>query len=85
VVPGAYLNCASIPFVGKLRGCALSGQGGDIMFGRIGLPEILVIVLVIVVFFGMKNLPEIVKGLGEGLRLFKKELKKPDEENKSNA
>lgn len=55
------------------------------MFGRIGLPEILVIVLVIVVFFGMKNLPEIVKGLGEGLRLFKKELKKPDEETKSSA
>jgi len=69
----------------ELRGCALSGQGGDIMFGKIGLSEILVIALVIVVFFGIKNLPEIVKGLGKGLRLFKEELKKPGEDKEPNS
>lgn len=55
------------------------------MFGRIGWLEILVIALVIILFFGIKNLPEIVKGFGKGLRSFKEELKKPDEENKPSA
>lgn len=50
------------------------------MFRSIGLSEILVIALVIVVFFGIKNLPEIVKGLGKGLRLFKEELTKAKKE-----
>ena len=55
------------------------------MFGRIGWLEVAVIALVIIIFFGMKNLPEIVKGLGKGLRLFKEELKKTGEDKESNS
>ena len=40
------------------------------MFG-IGTQEILLIVLVVLLFFGGKKIPELMKGLGKGVRLFK--------------
>ena len=41
------------------------------MFGRIGTPELLLILGVILVIFGPKKLPEIGRSLGKGLREFK--------------
>ena len=40
--------------------------------GNIGIGELLVILVIILVLFGAKRLPEIGKALGEGLREFKK-------------
>ena len=40
------------------------------MFG-IGFQEILVIALVVLLFFGGKKIPELMKGLGKGVRSFK--------------
>jgi sec-independent protein translocase protein TatA len=40
--------------------------------GNIGGSELILILLVIFVFFGAKKLPEMAKGLGEGIREFKK-------------
>ena len=40
--------------------------------GRIGLPEIIFIFLIIVLLFGAKKLPEIGSALGKALREFKK-------------
>jgi sec-independent protein translocase protein TatA len=40
--------------------------------GNIGGPEIILILLVVFVFFGAKKIPEIAKGLGEGIREFRK-------------
>ena len=42
------------------------------MLGSIGVPEILLILLVVLILFGAKRLPEIGKGLGKGIREFKK-------------
>ncbi|MEO8254365.1 MAG: twin-arginine translocase TatA/TatE family subunit [Flavobacterium sp.] len=39
--------------------------------GRLGLPEILVIVAVILLLFGGKKIPELMKGLGSGIKEFK--------------
>lgn len=39
--------------------------------GGIGLPEILLIVLVVLLFFGGKKIPEMMKGLGKGVRSFR--------------
>jgi sec-independent protein translocase protein TatA len=41
----------------------------------IGMPELLVIVGVAVLLFGGKKIPEVAKGLGEGIRNFKSALK----------
>ncbi len=40
--------------------------------GNFGATEIILIVLVILVFFGAKKIPELAKGLGTGIREFKK-------------
>jgi sec-independent protein translocase protein TatA len=47
----------------------------------IGFPELLVILGVAVLLFGGKKIPEVAKGLGEGIRNFKNALK-GDEEKK---
>jgi sec-independent protein translocase protein TatA len=40
------------------------------MFG-IGFQEIVIIALVVLLFFGGKKIPELMKGLGKGVRSFK--------------
>ena len=45
------------------------------MLRSIGLPELVVILVVAVLLFGGKKLPELAKGLGEGIKNFKTALK----------
>jgi len=49
------------------------------MFG-IGMPELIVIFLVILLLFGAKNIPEIAKSLGKTLNAFRKGLKESQDE-----
>jgi len=46
--------------------------------GRIGLPELLVILVIVIVIFGANRLPEIGKGIGSAIRNFKDETKNHD-------
>lgn len=39
--------------------------------GGIGMQEVLLILLVVLLFFGGKKIPELIKGLGKGVRSFK--------------
>jgi sec-independent protein translocase protein TatA len=49
------------------------------MFG-IGMPELLIILVIILIIFGAGKLPQIGEGLGKGIRNFKKATtKEPDE------
>ena len=41
------------------------------MFGRIGIWQIVLIVIVVLLLFGGKKIPELMKGLGKGVRSFK--------------
>jgi len=50
--------------------------------GRIGLSELLVILAIVLLFFGVKRLPEIGNALGKAIREFKKASKKVDDEVK---
>jgi sec-independent protein translocase protein TatA len=50
--------------------------------GDIGLTEILLILVVVVLLFGGKKIPEMMKGIGEGMKEFKKASKLDDEPQK---
>jgi sec-independent protein translocase protein TatA len=45
------------------------------MLRSIGFPELLVILVVALLLFGGKKIPEVAKGLGEGIKNFKNALK----------
>ncbi len=45
------------------------------MFGGLGTPEIILIVLVILLLFGAKKIPDFAQGLGKGIREFRKAAK----------
>jgi sec-independent protein translocase protein TatA len=45
------------------------------MFGPIGVTELLIILVIIVILFGVNKLPKLGKGLGEGIRNFKDSVK----------
>ena len=47
--------------------------------GNLGAPELILILLVIVVFFGAKKIPEIAQGFGKGIREFRKASKEIQE------
>lgn len=54
------------------------------MFGNIGAWEIIVIVLVILIFFGAKKIPELAQGIGKGMKEFKKAIKDVEDDIKIN-
>ncbi len=55
----------------------------DILFiGGVGTSEILLIVFVLLLLFGGKKLPELMRGMGRGIRDFKDAVNEPVEEIK---
>ncbi len=48
------------------------------MFSMPGGSEWMVILLVVMVLFGGKKIPEVMEGLGKGIRSFKKAMNEPD-------
>jgi len=48
--------------------------------GNIGPLEIVLILLVILLLFGAKRIPEIAKGIGKGMKEFKKAVKEVEED-----
>jgi sec-independent protein translocase protein TatA len=45
------------------------------MIGSLGLPELLLIFLIVVVIFGAGKLPQLGKGLGDGIRNFRESMR----------
>ena len=48
------------------------------MFG-LGFPEIILVLVIVVLIFGTSRIPELGRGLGEGIRNFKKSVRGDDE------
>lgn len=48
----------------------------------LGMPELLVILVIVIVLFGFRRLPEIGQGLGEGIRNFKRSMKTANESDR---
>ena len=63
-----------------------------LLFGTFGTGEIIIIVFVVLLLFGGKKIPELMKGLGKGVRSFKQgmneieeEIKKPADDEKAST
>jgi len=52
---------------------------------KIGIGEILIVLLIIVLLFGGRKIPELMKGIGQGMKEFKKASKYDPEEEKKEA
>jgi sec-independent protein translocase protein TatA len=50
------------------------------LFGPIGMPEMLIILAIVVLIFGANRLPELGKGIGQGIKNFKSGMKDASEE-----
>ncbi len=50
------------------------------MFGSLGTGELLVILAIVVLLFGVNKIPQLGKGLGEGIRNFKSAVKEAQKE-----
>ena len=57
------------------------------MFGSFGMPELLIVLVIVIFIFGVNKIPQLGKGLGEGIRNFKTSLKAgaqpPEKEDKN--
>jgi len=53
------------------------------MFGRIGIWELILILVIVLIIFGAGKLPKIAKAIGEGIREFKKATKEKESEEKT--
>jgi sec-independent protein translocase protein TatA len=53
--------------------------------GNLGATEILLILLVVVLLFGGRKIPELMKGIGQGMKEFKKASRLEDESEKSST
>ena len=51
-----------------------------VFLGMIGGPQIILIVLVVLLLFGGRKIPELMRGLGSGIKEFKNATKEEDEE-----
>jgi sec-independent protein translocase protein TatA len=50
------------------------------MFGNIGTGEILLILLIVLIFFGAKKIPDLAQGMGKGVREFRKAMRDVQDE-----
>ena len=55
------------------------------MFGSLGMGELIIILIIVILIFGVNKIPQLGKGLGEGIRNFKSAIKAAQEEPEDKA
>jgi sec-independent protein translocase protein TatA len=55
----------------------------ELEMGRIGLPELVIILFIVVLIFGANRLPQLATGLGKSIRSFKDGMKEGENDNKN--
>jgi sec-independent protein translocase protein TatA len=55
------------------------------LFGTVGPQELLIVLLIVIIIFGAKKLPELGKSLGESIRNFKGSVSKEKDAEKSES
>lgn len=56
-----------------------------LLIGGLGMQELLLIALVVLLFFGGQKIPELMKGLGKGVRSFREGMKEVENDLKEDA
>ena len=64
---------------------ALIDSFAALIFGPIGMQELLIVLVIALVIFGGKKIPELGRGLGDGIRQFKSSLKGGEEEQEQSS
>ena len=54
----------------------------SIFFGAIGPQQVILILVIVLLLFGGRKIPELMRGLGSGIKEFKKATKEEEEEHK---
>ena len=67
--------------VGELT--TVKAREGALVFGKFGLPELLIILFIALLIFGPRKLGDLGKSLGEGIRGFRSTMKDGDPEHKA--
>ena len=52
----------------------------SLFIGSVGMPEVLLIVLVVLLLFGGKKIPELMRGIGKGIHSFKEGMNEVEKE-----
>jgi sec-independent protein translocase protein TatA len=52
------------------------------LFGPLGMPEMLIILAIVILIFGANRLPELGKGIGQGIKNFKSGMKQESTDEK---
>jgi len=53
-----------------------------LLFGTVGATEIIIVALIVLLLFGGKKIPELMKGIGKGVKSFKDGMKGVEEDMK---
>lgn len=56
-----------------------------LFLGKLGMTEVLIILLIVVIFFGGRKIPELMRGMGRGVREFKDALEAKPESDRTAA
>ena len=56
-----------------------------LLFGSLGTPEIIILALVVLLLFGGRKIPELMKGIGKGVKNFKDGVKGIEDEIKEDT
>lgn len=57
----------------------------SLLFAPLGAPEIIIIALVVLLLFGGKKIPELMRGIGKGVRSFKEGINGIEKDIKDNT
>jgi sec-independent protein translocase protein TatA len=52
--------------------------------GRLGMPELIIVLLIVIVIFGANRLPGLGRGIGNAIKNFKDEMKDKDDKDDQN-